>query len=66
MRENCLRLYEYVFRRPPDVVVRRDEMINVSDTRKDKGIPKKTLIRTINKYLSILNLTKHMTFYISQ
>lgn len=46
--------YEYVCRKPLDAVVRRDKMVNVSDTRKGGGRPKKHLIETINKDLSIL------------
>ena len=36
MRENHLRWYRHVFKRPLDVVVKRDEMINISDTRRDE------------------------------
>ena len=49
-----------------DVIVRRDEMINVSGTKRRRGRPKNTLIETINKALSTLNLTKHMIFFIFQ
>ena len=66
MRENRLRWYEHVFKRPMNVVLRRGKMINVSDTRKDRGISRKTLIEVINKDLSMLKLTKYMTFYKSQ
>ena len=66
MRENHLTWYEHVLRKPSDVVVRRYEIINVSSMRRGIGIPNKALMETINKYLSILNLTKHITSYRSQ
>ena len=66
MRKNRLRQYEHMLRKPPDAVVRISEMINISDTKKDRRRPKKILIETINKDISTLNLTKHMTFYKSQ
>ena len=65
MREDHLRWYRYMLKRPPNAVVKKDEIINVNGTRKDRGRPKKTLIETINKYLSTLNVTKHMIFYTS-
>ena len=49
--------------RPLDAIVRIDKIINVSGTERDKEKSKRTLIEAINKDLSILNLTKHMTFY---
>lgn len=49
-----------MLRRPPDVVVRRGKIINVSNTKSDRGNP---LIETINRNLGILNLIKNMTFY---
>ena len=52
-----------MLRRPPNAVVRRDETINVSGTRRGRRRHKKNLIEIINKNLSILNLTKHMIFY---
>lgn len=66
MRENHLRWYEHMHRRHLDAIVRRCEMINVNGTRRGKERPKKISIETINKDLSTLNLTKHMTFYRSQ
>lgn len=33
-----------MLRRPPDATVRRDEIININDTRRDRGRLKKTLI----------------------
>ena len=56
----------HVFRRLSDAIVRRGEIINVSDTRRGRRRPKETLIETINKVLGTLNLTKHITFYRSQ
>ena len=44
-------------------LVRRGELINVSGTRKGIGRSIKALIETINKNLSTLNLTRHMTLY---
>ena len=66
MKENRLRWHGQMLRRLLDAVVKRDEMNNINDMRRGRGKPKKTLIKTINKYLSTLNLTKHMAFYKSQ
>ena len=55
-----------MLKRSLHTIIRRGEIINVNDTKKDRGRPKETLIETINKDLSTLNLTKHMTFYRSQ
>lgn len=49
-----------MLRIPPNAVVKRGKIINVSNTKSDRGKP---LIETINRNLSILNLIKHMTFY---
>lgn len=48
------------------MIVRKCEMINVSDTRRGRVGPNKTLIEAINKDLSIMKLIKHMTLYRSQ
>ena len=53
-------------RRPPDAIVGKGEMINVSGARRNRGRPKNTLIAIVNKDLIILNLIKHIIFYISQ
>lgn len=53
----------HVLRRFPIAVVRRREIINVSDTMRDQGRPENTLIETINKDLNTLNLTKYITLY---
>ena len=58
MKENYLRWCRHVLRIPLDAIFRKSEMINVNGTRRDRGKHKETL--------SILNLIKHMTFYISQ
>ena len=66
IRKNRLRWYENVLRRHPDVIVRKCIITNVSGIRRDKEKSKKILIKFINKDLSILNLTKYITFFISQ
>ena len=53
-------------------IVRTSEMIIINSVRRGTERPKKIFIKTINKYLNTINLTKDMTlykdmnFYISQ
>ena len=58
MRENHLRYYGHMFRRLSNAVVREDEMINVSGSRRDRGRPKKTLIAKflISYHTDVLSL----------
>ena len=63
MRKNRLRWHGHMPKRHPDIVVKKEKMINIIGMRRGKGRPKKTLTETINKDLSILNLTNHMTFF---
>lgn len=44
MRENRLRWYEHVLMRPMDAIVKKDEMINSSGTRRGRRRPKKTFL----------------------
>ena len=66
MRKNSLKWYGHALRRSPDAIIGKGEIINLSDTRSERRRPKMTLIETINKDLTILNLIKYMTFYGSQ
>lgn len=60
--KNHLRWYEYLLRRSTDIVVKKLEWILLVVTRKERGRPKKFLIETLNKYLNIFTVTKHMLF----
>ena len=62
MRENHLRWYKHMLTRYLDAVIKRGEIINVSGMRRNRGRLKKTLMKTINKDLSILNVTQYMIF----
>lgn len=63
MRENYLRWYEYVVRRPANTItcMRRGKII--TNMRRGGGRHKETLIKTICKDLNIFNLTKDVTLY---
>lgn len=49
-----------------NVVLRRSEMITISDMRRDRGRIKNILITIINKRFNTLNLPKCMICHISQ
>lgn len=46
MRKNYLRYYKYILKSPSDMIVKRDEMINMNKKRERK-IYKKKLIKFI-------------------
>ncbi|KAM2694147.1 hypothetical protein EV2_008244 [Malus domestica] len=61
MRENRLRWFGYVQRRPTDAPIRRCDYGTEVQGRRGRGRPKKTLEETLRKDLEYLDLTKDMT-----
>jgi len=49
MRENCLRWFGHVRRRPTDAPVRRVERINLGQVKRAQGRPKKTWMEVIRQ-----------------
>ena len=60
LRENRLRWFGHVSRRPIDAPVRKVEMININGSRKGRGRPKKSLKEVIKNDLSSLGLSKEV------
>ncbi|KAM2590328.1 hypothetical protein TB2_042878 [Malus domestica] len=61
MRENRLRWFGHVQRRPTDVPIRRCDYGTEVLGRRGRGRPRKTLEETLRKDLEYLDLTKDMT-----
>ncbi|TQD78141.1 hypothetical protein C1H46_036310 [Malus baccata] len=61
MRENRLRWFGHVQRRPTDAPVRRCYYGTGVQGRRSRGRPRKTLEETLRKDLEYLNLTENMT-----
>ena len=61
MRENRLRWFGHVQRRPIDALVRRCDHETEVQGRRGRGRPRKTLEETLRKNLEYLDLTKDMT-----
>ncbi|KAM1471250.1 hypothetical protein ACFXTO_042189 [Malus domestica] len=61
MRENQLRWFGHVQRRPTDAPVRRCDYGTEVRGRRGRGRPRKTLEKTLRKDLEYLDLTEDMT-----
>ncbi|CAN6702577.1 unnamed protein product [Malus baccata var. baccata] len=61
MRENRLRWFGHVQRRPTDAPIRRCDYETEVQGRRGRGRPRKTLEETLRKNLEYLDLTKDMT-----
>ncbi|KAM2752269.1 hypothetical protein EV2_001336 [Malus domestica] len=61
MRENRLRWFGHVQRRPTDAPIRRCDYGTEVQGRRGRGRPRKTLEETLRKDLEYLDLTKDMT-----
>ncbi|CAN6677616.1 unnamed protein product [Malus baccata var. baccata] len=61
MRENRLRWFGHVQRRPTDAPVRRCDYGTEVQGRRGRGRPRKTLEETLRKDLEYLDLTEDMT-----
>ncbi|KAM1798712.1 hypothetical protein ACFX12_032753 [Malus domestica] len=66
MRENRLRWFGHVQRRPTDAPIRRCDYGTEVQGRRGRGRPRKTLEETLRKDLEYLDLTKDMTQYRAQ
>ena len=60
LRENRLRWFGYVCRRPVDAPARKVEKINIHGPRKGRGRPKKSLKEVIENDLYFLGLSKEV------
>ncbi|KAI8542873.1 hypothetical protein RHMOL_Rhmol08G0174000 [Rhododendron molle] len=62
LRENRLRWFGHVYRRPGDVVVKRAEMIASGSNATGRGRPKLTLDAVVSKDLSIVDFCEQVAF----
>ena len=62
LRENRLRWFEHVYRRPADAVVKRVDRIALGRKAQGRGRPKLTLDAVVRKDLSILGLSDEAAF----
>jgi len=58
MRENCLRWFGHVRRRPTDTPVRRVERINLGQVKRAHGRPKKTWMEVIRQDIEAKGLSE--------
>jgi len=58
MRENCLRCFGHVRRRPTDAPVRRVERINLGQVKRAQGRPKKTWMEIIRQDIEAKGLSE--------
>ena len=61
LRENRLKWFGHIYRRPPDVVVKNSDMIVLDSRARGRGRPKLTLDAVIRKDLGLLNLSEEFT-----
>jgi len=61
MRETRLRWFGYVKRRSVDAPVRRCELINITEGKRGRGRPKKSLDEVIREDLKVVGLMEDMT-----
>jgi len=61
MRETRLRWFDHVKRRSVDAPVRRCERINIPESKRGRGRPKKSLNEMIREDLKVVGLTEDMT-----
>ena len=60
MRENRLRCFDHIRRRPMDAPVRRVEKIDIEQGKKLRGRLKMTWMEVIKKYMKLLDLEERM------
>ena len=60
LRENRLRWYGHIYRRPADAVVRKSDRVVVDNSTRSRGRPKLTLEAVVMKDLSLLDLHDHV------
>ncbi|CAL5439689.1 unnamed protein product [Camellia sinensis] len=62
LRENRLRWFGHIQRRPTDAVVKRCDAVTVDGSVRGRGRPRLTLTSVINRDMNLLNLTNEMAF----
>jgi len=60
MRETRLRWFDHVKRRSVDTPVRRCERINITERKRGRGQPKRSLDKVIKEDLKVIGLTEDM------
>ena len=60
MRENCLRWFGHIRRRPTDAPVRNVEKIDIVQGKKLRGRPKMTWMEVVKKDMKLLELEERM------
>ena len=66
LRENRLRWFGHVYRRPEDAVVKRVDRLALSSNVRGRGRPKLTLDAVIRKDMSLLGLNEQISLERSQ
>jgi len=61
MRETRLKWFDHVKRRSVDAPVKRCELINITEGKRGRGRPKKSLDEVIREDLKVVGLTEDMT-----
>ncbi|CAL5409645.1 unnamed protein product [Camellia sinensis] len=62
LRENRLRWFGHIQRRPTEAVVKRCDAVMVDGSVRGRGRPRLTLTSVINRDMNLLNLTNEMAF----
>jgi hypothetical protein len=61
LRENRLRWFGHILRRPKNAPVRRGEFFNMGETKRKRGRPKTTWLGLVKKDLNLCNLTEDLS-----
>ena len=62
IRENCVRWFGHIERRPTTTLIRKVSFINEEDFRRKRGRPKRRWMDVVNEDLKTLNLSKTLIF----
>ncbi|KAL7247477.1 hypothetical protein ACSBR2_002399 [Camellia fascicularis] len=62
LRENRLRWFGHIQRRPTEAVVKRCDAVTVDGSVRGRGRPRLMLTNVINRDMNLLNLTNEMAF----
>ena len=62
LRENRLRWFGHIQRRPTEAVVKRRDVVTVDGSVRGQRWPKLTLVSVVNRDMDLLNLTNEMAF----
>ncbi|MCX8759408.1 reverse transcriptase domain-containing protein [Vibrio parahaemolyticus] len=61
LRENRLRWFGHILRRPKNAPVRKGEFFNMGETKRRRGRPKTTWLGLVKKDLNLCNLTEDLS-----